>query len=43
MQNREFFEQAGGEKLEYIPALNDSDAHTRVMEALVLESISVSC
>jgi len=42
MQNREFFEQAGGEKLEYIPALNDSDAHARAMEALVLESISVS-
>ncbi len=42
MQNRKYFEQAGGEKLEYIPALNDSDAHARVMEALVLESISVS-
>ena len=40
MQNRKFFEQAGGEKLEYIPALNDSDAHARVMKALVLDSIS---
>jgi len=42
MQNREFFEQAGGEKLEYIPALNDSDAHARVMKALVMESVSIS-
>jgi ferrochelatase len=42
MQNGEFFEQAGGEKLEYIPALNDSDAHVRVMQALVMESISDS-
>jgi len=40
MQNRKFFEQAGGEKLEYIPALNDSDAHARVMKSLVLDSIS---
>jgi ferrochelatase len=40
MQNREFFEQAGGEKLEYIPALNDSDAHARVMKGLVIDSIS---
>lgn len=36
MQNREFFEQAGGEKLEYIPALNDSDEHVRVMQDLVI-------
>ena len=42
MQNREFFEQAGGDKLEYIPALNDSDAHARVMKALVMESVSIS-
>jgi len=40
MQNRKFFEQAGGEKLEYIPALNDSDAHARVMKALVMDFIS---
>jgi ferrochelatase len=39
MQNREFFEEAGGEKLEYIPALNDSEAHARVMQALVLDAI----
>jgi ferrochelatase len=39
MQNREFFELAGGEKLEYIPALNDSETHARVMEALVKNSI----
>lgn len=34
MENREYFEEAGGEKLEYIPALNDSDAHVDVMQAL---------
>lgn len=36
MQNREFFEQAGGEKLEYIPALNDSEAHARVLQDLLI-------
>jgi len=35
MQNREFFEEAGGEKLEYIPALNDSDHHVEAMIALI--------
>lgn len=35
MQNREFFEQAGGEKLEYIPALNDSQLHADVLESLL--------
>ena len=39
MQNRELFEEAGGEKLEYIPALNDSDAHVTVMERLVKEAV----
>jgi ferrochelatase len=37
MQNRERFEEAGGEKLEYIPALNDSDAHVRLYRQLVEE------
>ena len=41
MQNHGFFKQAGGEKLEYIPALNDSEAHAGVMKALVMDSISV--
>ena len=40
MQNRELFEEAGGEKLEYIPALNDSDAHAGLMEQLVLEALA---
>lgn len=35
MQNRELFEQAGGHKLEYIPALNDSDAHVAVLQQLI--------
>lgn len=35
MQNRELFEEAGGKKLEYIPALNDSDAHVEALVSLV--------
>ena len=35
MQNRELFEENGGEKLEYVPALNDSGAHARLMWSLV--------
>jgi len=34
MQNRELFEENGGEKLEYVPALNDGDAHARLMWSL---------
>ena len=34
MQNRELFEENGGEKLEYVPALNDSGAHARLMWSL---------
>jgi ferrochelatase len=39
MQNRERFEEAGGEKLEYIPALNDSDDHVRLYRQLVEEAL----
>ncbi|MTD40803.1 ferrochelatase [Erwinia sp. CPCC 100877] len=35
VQNREFFLEAGGEKYEYIPALNDSDDHIAMMAELV--------
>jgi ferrochelatase len=38
-QNRERFEEAGGAKLEYIPALNDSDAHLRLYRQLVQEAM----
>lgn len=31
VQNREVFLEAGGEKYEYIPALNDDDAHIEMM------------
>ena len=34
-QNREFFLHAGGEKFEYIPALNDDAEHIAMMLALV--------
>ncbi len=39
MQNREFFEEAGGEKLEYIPALNDGDDHAEVMKSVALSAL----
>ncbi|EOC1316243.1 ferrochelatase [Cronobacter turicensis] len=34
-QNREIFIEAGGEKFEYIPALNDDPAHIAMMKELV--------
>lgn len=40
MQNREFFTEAGGEKLQYIPALNDSEQHAQVMRALAQEKLA---
>ena len=36
MQNAEFFTEAGGEALRYIPALNDSDEQVTSLAALVL-------
>jgi len=36
MQNNEFFEKSGGEKLEYIPALNDNEEHSRALQQMVL-------
>lgn len=35
MQNAEFFEEAGGGELKYIPALNARDDHVRFLSALV--------
>ena len=35
MQNRELFEESGGEHLAYIPALNDSESHIEVMKRLI--------
>ncbi len=35
MQNREFFIEAGGRQLNYIPALNASDGHVAFLERLV--------
>ena len=35
MQNRELFEESGGEHLSYIPALNDSESHVDVMKHLI--------
>ena len=33
-ENREFFMKAGGQEFHYIPALNDSEAHVRVLTAV---------
>ncbi len=35
MENAELFEKAGGEKLEYIPCLNDSEAHARALLQII--------
>ncbi len=40
MQNRDLFEEAGGEKLEYIPALNDSDTHAQLMQRLATAALA---
>ena len=37
MQNREFYEKAGGSGFSYIPALNDSDEHVRLFSELYKE------
>ncbi len=37
MQNREFFLEAGGSELRYIPALNDSPGQVRALADLVLQ------
>ncbi len=34
-ENRDLFKHAGGSELRYIPALNDDDAHIRLMASLV--------
>ena len=37
MQNREFYEKAGGSGFDYIPALNDSEAHIQLLSELYKE------
>jgi len=37
---RDMFIEAGGEKLEYIPALNDSDAHISLLASIVDQQLS---
>lgn len=38
MQNEELFREKGGERLQYIPALNDSRAHVDLMVSLVSDA-----
>lgn len=40
MENRDYFLEAGGERYEYIPALNDSEGHIRMMARLVREQLA---
>ncbi|NIQ97735.1 MAG: ferrochelatase, partial [Desulfuromonadales bacterium] len=35
IQNRDLFLEAGGERLDYIPALNDSPEHAAALEGIV--------
>lgn len=39
-ENREYFEEAGGDSLRYIPALNDRDEHIQVLARLIREELS---
>ena len=39
MQNHENFIAAGGDSLEYIPALNDSDGHVEALRSVVLDRL----
>ncbi|ATM96831.1 ferrochelatase [Yersinia frederiksenii] len=39
-QNREIFLHAGGEKFEYIPALNDDESHIDLLEQLIKQEIT---
>ncbi|WP_127958930.1 ferrochelatase [Serratia microhaemolytica] len=38
-QNRQLFVAAGGERFEYIPALNDDDAHIALLQQLVMQQL----
>ena len=40
MQNNEFYTEAGGELLRYIPALNSQESHVSLLSGLITENIS---
>lgn len=42
MENAEVFEAAGGKKLEYIPAMNDSDAHAEALLAIIGNAVTTN-
>jgi len=39
MQNAEFFREAGGGTLSYIPCLNDGDAHATMLSGLIVQQL----
>lgn len=41
MENRDLFLESGGERLDYIPALNDSDAHVEFLTGLIRDQMPV--
>jgi ferrochelatase len=40
MQNKEFYTEAGGRELRYIPALNSDDSHISMLNTLVTKNLS---
>ena len=40
MQNKEFYTEAGGRELRYIPALNSEDSHISMLNTLVTKNLS---
>ncbi|MEO1325451.1 MAG: ferrochelatase [Pseudomonadota bacterium] len=40
LQNRELYQEAGGEDLRYVPCLNASDAHVAVLSKVVSDAVS---
>ncbi len=40
MRYAELFRQAGGQKLRYIPALNDRAEHVSALEGIILDHLS---
>ncbi len=39
MQNREFFQQAGGQQFQYIPCLNDNESHAQVLTEIITNQL----
>ena len=40
IQGKESFEKSGGDKFEFIPCLNDSDDHIKLLEHLIKKNLN---